>query len=258
MAFQKRFGQHFLCDQNILGKITEAMELTGEEVVVEVGPGIGTLTERLLSEAKEYYAIEIDRKFCEILEEAFGSEEHFHLIESDVLKADLRQIPKGAKVIGNLPYYITSAILMFFLEGDYEWSSLTFMMQKEVAERISAPVGSKTYGVLSVITQSLSTPEILFNIPAGAFYPPPKVESALMRFHPKEVALPDGLIPLIKASFSSRRKTLTNNLKSLYDKEVLGSAFADSGILPEQRAQSLSAEDFVRLHAALSKAQKEA
>lgn len=254
MAFQKRFGQHFLHDQNILGKIVEAMAPQKEDMLLEIGPGIGTLTERLLPDVGQYYAVEIDRKFCEILEEAFGKEDHFHLIEGDVLKTDLSVIPSGAKVFGNLPYYITSAIVMHFLEGAYDWKSLTFMMQKEVAERIVATAGTKEYGVLSVITQSLSEPEILFPISAGAFYPPPKVESALVRFLPKESHLPEGLIPLIKASFSSRRKTLHNNLKGMVEAAVLAEAFDTSGISPSERAERLSPEDFLRLLEAIEKA----
>ncbi len=251
MAFQKRFGQHFLHDDGVLEKIVSSMELEREDLLLEIGPGVGTLTERLLPYVDRYVAVEIDRKFCEILEEAFGTEEGFHLIEADILKADLTDVPPGAKVIGNLPYYITSAIIMHFLEGDYPWKSLTFMMQREVAERITAPVGTKEYGVLSVITRSLSEPEILFTIPAGAFYPPPKVESALMRFLPKKADLPEGLIPLIKASFASRRKTLNNNLKAIAEPAVLAKTFERAGISPSERAERLSPEDFLRLFQAM-------
>ncbi|MDI9471908.1 MAG: 16S rRNA (adenine(1518)-N(6)/adenine(1519)-N(6))-dimethyltransferase RsmA [Bacillota bacterium] len=256
MAFQKRFGQHFLHDNNILEKITHAMDPQKEDVLLEIGPGIGTLTERLLPFSGKYIAVEIDRKFCEILEEAFGKEEHFQLIEGDILKTDLSTIPPNAKVLGNLPYYITSAIIMHFLEGNYSWKSLTFMMQKEVAERIIAAVGTKEYGVLSVITRSLSVPEILFTISPGAFYPPPKVESALVRFMPKKTTLPEGLIPLIKASFASRRKTIHNNLKGIIEPEALSSAFEKTGISASERAERLAPEDFRRLFEAIEESRR--
>lgn len=249
--FKKKFGQNFLIDQNIVEKIVESMDLNEEDHVLEVGPGLGSLTERLYERTKNLNVIEIDRDLAGILEEDFSG---LQVINEDVLQVDPSRFPEGIKICGNLPYYITSAIIMHFLESELTFHSLTMMMQKEVAKRLVSTVGSKEYGVLTVITSMLAEVDYLFDVKNTCFMPRPNVDSAVIRIRPKHVELPAELITLIKRSFSKRRKTLQNNLSEHYDKESLEQAFLKAEVASHRRAETLSPEEFLKLHRELIQA----
>lgn len=248
IQFKKKFGQNFLIDSNITEKIVESMDISEENQVLEIGPGLGSLTEVLLRKTKNVSVVEIDRALASILERDF---EGLHVINEDILKVEPERFPAGIKICGNLPYYITSAIIMHFLESDLKFHSLTLMMQREVAKRIVSKVGSKEYGVLTVIMSMLSEVDYLFDVKATCFMPKPNVDSAIIRVRPKDVELPKELITLIKQSFAKRRKTLQNNLSEHYSKEALEKAFLETDIKGYQRAETLSPDDFLRLHEAL-------
>lgn len=247
LVFRKRFGQNYLIDEHALEGIIGALDLKGGENVLEIGPGLGALTERLLREEVELYAVEIDRDLGRILENDF-KQENFHLIVEDVLKVDPLSFPQPLVIVGNLPYYITSAIIMHFLESSLEISSMSLMMQKEVAQRLLASPGSKDYGVLSVITQIYAQVEKLFDVGRNCFMPTPKVDSSLVRLWPgKSQNLEEKGLKIIKAAFSQRRKTLNNSLSSVFEKEEISRALKNAHIDPARRAESLSIEEFKNL-----------
>lgn len=243
LRFQKQFGQNFLIDGNVVDNIVKALELSPQDEVLEIGPGIGSLTERLLQHTKHVTAVEIDRQLVDVLHLSFPELE---VISGDILKQDPLSFPQGVKIVGNLPYYITSAIIMHFLESELAFDRLVIMMQKEVAQRISASVGSKDYGVLTVITQLFCKVEYLFTVSRHCYMPAPKVDSAVVRLRPVEKQS-KALIPIIKAAFSSRRKTLLNALQNNYDKARVIAALEQSAIDSTRRAETLSLEEFVRL-----------
>lgn len=247
LSFRKRFGQNFLIDDHALEHILEALALNGGENVLEIGPGLGALTERLLTREIQLYAVEIDRDLGRILGEDFPRE-NFHLIVEDVLKVNPMDLPEPLVIIGNLPYYITSAILMHFLESPLEIPRMVMMMQKEVAQRLTAEPGTKDYGILSVITQIYAKVEKLFDVGKNCFMPAPKVESTVVRLEPgKRESLDEKALEIIKAAFSQRRKTLLNSLGSAFDRETILEALKNAGIDPARRAESLTIEEYKNL-----------
>lgn len=247
LHFRKRFGQNFLIDEVALTKILQGLRLKGGDNLLEIGPGLGVLTERLLEEDLELYAVEIDRDLARILERDL-KKENFHLIVEDVLKLDPSRFPEPLIILGNLPYYITSAIIMHFLESPLHITRMVFMMQTEVAKRLLAAPGSKDYGILSVITQSYGRVEKLFDVGKNCFMPAPKVESTVIGIDPYETRHLDELaLEIIKAAFSLRRKTLLNALSTSFSKEEILLACERTGISPSSRAETLSVEDYKKL-----------
>ncbi|GBG96944.1 16S rRNA (adenine(1518)-N(6)/adenine(1519)-N(6))-dimethyltransferase RsmA [Lactococcus termiticola] len=264
--FKKKFGQNFLTDGNILSKITEAAELSKEVNVIEIGPGIGSLTQYLLEESAEVMAFEIDKTLIPILEETLADYDNFQLVNADILKVDLKaEIAKfknpdlPIKVVANLPYYITTPILMALIESKIPFASFVVMMQKEVADRIAAKPNTKAYGSLSIAVQYYLKAEVAFNVPRTVFVPAPNVDSAILkmtRLDQPAVDVPDEdwYFRLMKLSFVHRRKTLLNNLQSAFGKdrkeEILG-LLDRAGISPTARAESFDLEDFAKLSIAL-------
>jgi 16S rRNA (adenine1518-N6/adenine1519-N6)-dimethyltransferase len=242
----RRFGQHFLTRKSILDRIADAACDTQTPLVIEIGPGKGSLTESLLARTTKLIAIEVDTYLVHYLRQKFATaidEERLTLIEGDVLKTDLTQWGP-AIVAGNLPYYITSPILdKLFTMGD-SWTRAVFLMQAEVAERLAANPGTRDFGYLSVQTQLFSKPEILFPVARTAFHPPPKVDSAVVRLEPanRAVANRDAFLKFASAAFRQKRKTLRNNLAPVYGKERVD-------VLPEtkQRAEQLSIDALLKL-----------
>ncbi len=243
--FNKRFGQNFLVDDNVIQKIVDAIDIKKDDEVLEIGPGIGCLTNEILTREPKLSVVEIDRGFVEILNTNF---ENVNVIEGDILKVDLGFLGDDVKIVGNLPYYITTPIVMYFLESDMKFNSLTFMMQREVGERIVAEVGSKEYGVLSVISQMLSDINLEFFVSANSFIPKPNVESVVVKFKKKKLDFDkDKVISVVKAAFSSRRKTLRNSLSNYYDKQKVLEALDKAGIDNSLRAEKLCLEDFKKI-----------
>ncbi len=247
LAFRKRFGQNFLIDDNALDKIVDSLKLVPNENVLEIGPGLGALTERLLDQDISLTAVEIDRDLSRILERDFKSE-NFQLITEDILKVELNKLAQPLTIIGNLPYYITSAIIMYFLESQLDIRRMVFMMQREVADRLLAGPGSKDYGVLSVITQLYSQVNPLFDVGKNCFMPRPKVESSVVELLPRrDVLVEQKTLDIIKAAFSLRRKTLANSLGSVFNKAEVIETLKKAGINPASRAESLSVQDFLEI-----------
>jgi 16S rRNA (adenine1518-N6/adenine1519-N6)-dimethyltransferase len=248
----RRFGQHFLAKKSILDRIAAAACGDSCPLVIEIGPGRGALTESLLARSEKVIAIEVDPVLVHYLRQKFAAEidnGRLILIEGDILKTDLAQWGP-AVVAGNLPYYITSPILeKLFTLGDH-WIRAVFMMQSEVAERLTATPGSRDFGYLSVQTQLFSKPEILFPVSRSAFRPPPKVDSAVVLLTPANRELPDHteFLKFASAAFRQKRKTLRNNLAPVYGKERVD-------VLPEakQRAEQMSIDDLIAVYRALAK-----
>lgn len=240
--FQKRYGQNFLIDTGVLDRIVAAAEITKEDCVLEIGPGIGTMTQYLAENAGEVIAVEIDKALIPILEETLAAYDNVTVLNEDILKVDINQIVeernagKPVKVVANLPYYITTPIIMGLFESHVPLKSITIMVQKEVAERMQVGPGTKDYGALSLAVQYYARPEIVANVPPNCFIPRPNVGSAVIRLtryeeppvHAEDEAF---LFSLIRASFNQRRKTLVNGLSNA--KEL--------GISKEQAAQTLEA-----------------
>lgn len=265
--FKKSLGQNFLIDEGTLKKITEAAELSPQDLVVEIGPGIGTLTERLAEESGRVIVVEIDQNLLPILRETLGNWENVEIYLGDILKIDLDQLvsdksegqfgPGGKryKVVANLPYYITTPIVMKLLEEGYHLESMVIMVQKEVAERMVAPPGGKEYGALSVAVQYYTKPEIVTRVPKGAFLPPPEVESAvvklIMRNEPAvHVASETMFFKVVKAAFAQRRKTVLNALVNGgfgIGKDKWGELLQRLGIEGQRRGETLSLEEFAAI-----------
>lgn len=260
--FQKKFGQNFLIDTHVLEKIVSAAEVTEEDFVLEIGPGIGTLTQYLAHAAREVVAVEIDRNLIPILEDTLSDWDNVSVIHEDVLKLDLKVLAeernggKPIKIVANLPYYITTPIIMGLFEKHVPIESITVMIQKEVALRMEAGPGTKDYGALSLAVQFYSEPYLAANVPPNCFMPRPQVGSAVIRLNclkEKRVEVKDEalLFALIRASFNQRRKTLLNGLRNdaslSFDKEVLEKAIADCGFSPSVRGEALLLEDFAKL-----------
>lgn len=260
--FQKKFGQNFLIDTHVLEKIVSAAEVTEEDFVLEIGPGIGTLTQYLAHAAREVVAVEIDRNLIPILEDTLSDWDNVSVIHEDVLKLDLKALAeernggKPIKIVANLPYYITTPIIMGLFEKHVPIESITVMIQKEVALRMEAGPGTKDYGALSLAVQFYSEPYLAANVPPNCFMPRPQVGSAVIRLNclkEKRVEVKDEalLFALMRASFNQRRKTLLNGLRNdaslSFDKEVLEKAIADCGFSPSVRGEALLLEDFAKL-----------
>jgi 16S rRNA (adenine1518-N6/adenine1519-N6)-dimethyltransferase len=262
-SFKKSLGQNFLIDTNILQKIINAAELDENKAVLEIGPGIGSLTEQLARAVGKVVSIELDQRLLPILEETLAPYPNVEIVHGDALKVDLRQLMKDkfagyskVSVVANLPYYVTSPILMRLLEEELPLDHIVVMIQKEVAQRIAAKPGGKEYGALSVIAQYFAKPEIALVVPHTVFIPQPNVDSAVLKLSvrenpPFEVKDRRLLFRVIKASFSKRRKTIFNNLLSEIfgrdKRQNLSKVLEDAQIDPTRRAETLSLEEFARL-----------
>nr|WP_330423240.1 16S rRNA (adenine(1518)-N(6)/adenine(1519)-N(6))-dimethyltransferase RsmA [Blautia sp. OF03-15BH] len=266
-TFQKKFGQNFLIDPHVLDKIIAAAEITKDDFVLEIGPGIGTLTQYLAEAAREVVAVEIDSSLIPILEDTLSSYDNVSVINEDVLKVDLKKLAeernggKPIKVVANLPYYITTPIIMGLFESHVPLKSLTVMVQKEVALRMQAGPGTKDYGALSLAVQYYADPYLAANVPPNCFMPRPNVGSAvirLTRFEETPVKVKDEalLFRLIRASFNQRRKTLQNGLVNSpelhFSKEQVAAAIETLGVSPSVRGEALTLEQFAALCNALS------
>jgi len=261
--FQKRFGQNFLIDTHVLEKIIKSAEITKEDLVLEIGPGIGTMTQYLCENAREVVAVEIDKNLIPILEnDTLAPYDNVTIINEDILKVDLNTLvqEKNAgrriKVVANLPYYITTPIIMGLFEAHVPLKNITVMVQKEVADRMQAGPGSKDYGALSLAVQYYATPYIVANVPPNCFMPRPNVGSAVIRLTLHEeptvkVADEAFMFRIIRASFNQRRKTLVNGLTNAADlsvsKEQVQSALEQLGLPVTVRGEALTLEQFARL-----------
>ena len=264
--FKKKFGQNFLTDHNILTKITQTAELSKEVNVIEIGPGIGSLTQYLLEEAAEVMAFEIDKSLIPILEETMAPYDNFTLVSADILKVDLlSEIQKfknpnlPIKVVANLPYYITTPILMHLIESKIPFSEFVVMMQKEVADRIAASPKTKAYGSLSIADQYYMEASVAFIVPRTVFIPAPNVDSAILKMVRREAPLvevedEEWFFKTMHSSFVHRRKTLMNNLQAAFGKESkpeIEKLLAQAEISPTIRGEALSIEEFAKLADAL-------
>lgn len=264
--FKKKFGQNFLTDHNILTKITETADLSKEVNVIEIGPGIGSLTQYLLEEAAEVMAFEIDKSLIPILEETMAPYDNFTLVSEDILKVDLlSEIQKfknpnlPIKVVANLPYYITTPILMHLIESKIPFSEFVVMMQKEVADRIAASPKTKAYGSLSIAVQYYMEASVAFIVPRTVFIPAPNVDSAILKMVRREAPLvevedEEWFFKTMHSSFVHRRKTLMNNMQAAFGKESkpeIEKLLAQAEISPTIRGEALSIEEFAKLADAL-------
>ena len=224
--FQKKFGQNFLIDTHVLEKIMDAAEITKDDLVIEIGPGIGTMTQYLCERAREVIAVEIDKNLIPILNDTLSAYDNVEVINEDVLKLDIKALAekrnngKPVKVVANLPYYITTPIIMGLFESKVPLKSITIMVQKEVADRMKTGPGSKEYGALSLAVQYYSDPKIMAEVPPNCFIPRPNVGSAVIRLdrceEPKVNVKDEALLfRIIRASFNQRRKTLVNGLSNV-------------------------------------------
>ena len=260
--FQKKFGQNFLIDTHVLDKIIAAAKITKDDFVLEIGPGIGTMTQYLCENAKRVLAVEIDNNLIPVLKETLKDYDNVEILHGDILKQDIKAIAenynggKPIKVVANLPYYITTPIIMGLFESHVPLSNITVMVQKEVAERMQATPGSKTYGALSLAVQYYATPYIAANVPPNCFMPRPNVGSAVIRLtclsEPPVSVVDEALMfRLIRASFNQRRKTLVNGLHNSpeldFSKEEITEALNDIGKSPSVRGETFSLQDFAGL-----------
>ena len=261
-TFQKKFGQNFLIDTHVLDKIISAAHITKEDMVLEIGPGIGTMTQYLAEAAGKVIAVEIDKNLIPILSDTLSEYQNVRIINEDVLKLDLRKLAdeenggKAIKVVANLPYYITTPIIMGLFENHVPVESITVMVQKEVADRMQTGPGSKDYGALSLAVQYYAEPYIVANVPPNCFMPRPKVGSAVIRLTrheepPVEVKDEKLMFDIIRASFNQRRKTLANGLnnsdKITCSKEIITEAIEKLGKGPSVRGEALSLQEFASL-----------
>ena len=261
-AFQKKFGQNFLIDTHVLDKIISAAEITKDDLVVEIGPGIGTMTQYLACAAREVVAIEIDKMLIPILQDTLSAYDNVTIINEDVLKVDLNKLAeeknggRPVKVVANLPYYITTPIIMGLFENHVPLHSITIMVQKEVADRMRMGPGTKDYGALSLAVQYYAEPYLVANVPPNCFMPRPNVGSAVIRLtvHEKPpVTVRDEslMFRLIRASFNQRRKTLANGLNNSpelhFSKEQIAEAIEKLGTSPSIRGEALTLEQFAQL-----------
>ena len=260
--FQKKFGQNFLINTGILEEIIEAAEITKEDFVLEIGPGIGTMTQYLCESAREVVAVEIDKNLIPILQDTLSAYDNVEVINDDILKVDIYRLAeernggKPIKVVANLPYYITTPIIMGLFESHVPIDSITIMVQKEVADRMQEGPGSKEYGALSLAVQYYAHPEIVVNVPPSCFMPQPKVGSAVIRLTrheqpPVNVENEKLMFQLIRASFNQRRKTLANGLNNYsglqLEKDVIQQCIEELGVPVTIRGEALSLEQFAEL-----------
>lgn len=260
--FQKKYGQNFLVDTHILEKIITASEITKQDCVLEIGPGIGTMTQYLAEHAGKVAAVEIDKALIPILEDTLSEYDNVTIINEDILKVDIKRIAKEEnggrpiKVVANLPYYITTPIIMGLFESGVPLASITIMVQKEVAQRMQAGPGTKDYGALSLAVQYYAKPEIIMSVPPTCFIPKPNVGSAVIRLtHYSEppIAVKEEryMFAIIRASFNQRRKTLVNGLTNAAElqlaRESVTEALEQMGLSPTIRGEALTLEQFAEL-----------
>ena len=266
-VFQKKYGQNFLIDTHVLDKIINAAKITEDDFVLEIGPGIGTMTQYLASKAREVFAVEIDKALIPILEDTLSEYKNVTILNEDILKVDIRKLAeehnqgRPIKVVANLPYYITTPIIMGLFEEEVPVESITVMVQKEVADRMQTGPGSKDYGALSLAVQYYASPYIVANVPPNCFMPRPKVGSAVIRLSRHEkppVNVKDSrlMFRIIRASFNQRRKTLVNGLKNAQDlnftKEEIERAVSACGFPVGIRGEALTLQNFADLANCLS------
>lgn len=271
-TFQKKFGQNFLIDSHVVEKIIRAAQITKEECVLEIGPGIGTMTQYLAENARQVIAVEIDAKLIPILQETLASYENVVIMNQDILKTDICELAeiyndgKPIKVVANLPYYITTPIIMKLFETNVPMDNITVMVQKEVADRMQAGPGNKEYGALSLAVQYYARPYIAANVPPNCFIPRPNVGSAVIRLTrhrdmPVQTENPQFMFQLIRASFNQRRKTLQNGLNNSpdipYSKETILAGIESLGLPPTVRGETLTLEQFAALADFLYKSGRE-
>ena len=267
-AFQKRFGQNFLIDTHVLEKIIASAEITKDDFVLEIGPGIGTMTQYLAEAAREVAAVEIDNTLIPILQDTLKDWDNVTVINNDILKVDIRKLAleknegRPIKVVANLPYYITTPIIMGLFENQVPIDSITIMVQKEVADRMQVGPGTKDYGALSLAVQYYAKPQIVANVPPNCFMPRPKVGSAVIKLEryakpPVEVKNEKLMFRIIRASFNQRRKTLVNGLKNSpeiqFSKEQIEQALNTCGLSLNIRGEALTLEQFAQLANAFEK-----
>lgn len=259
---KKRLGQHFLVDRNIIDKVIRTAEVKKEDVILEVGPGLGEMTLTLARQAKKVFAVEIDSKLVEILRKKTSELPNVKIIWGDILKVNFSmlfpEVGRPLKVVANLPYQISTPLLFRFIESRHLFSSLTLMLQSEVVERMIAPPGGKEYGSLSVLIQAVSHPSVQFLVKPSAFFPPPKVESSVVKISWRddlemEAGDEDWFREVVRASFSHRRKTLINSLKysGLLLPPLPEKRMAKAGIDPVRRPETLTLQEYTRLADAL-------
>ncbi len=261
-VFQKKFGQNFLIDTHVLEKIIKAANVTEDDFVLEIGPGIGTMTQYLASAARQVFAVEIDKALIPILEDTLKDYSNVTILNEDILKVNIRKLAeeyndgKPIKVVANLPYYITTPIIMGLFEEQVPIESITVMVQKEVADRMQVGPGTKDYGALSLAVQYYARPYIVANVPPNCFMPRPKVGSAVIRLTrhkepPVQVSDVKLMFRIIRASFNQRRKTLANGLANSaelhFTKEEIQKALSDCSFAPGIRGEALSLQDFAKL-----------
>ncbi len=271
-SFQKKFGQNFLIDTHVLDKIIRSAEITKDDFVLEIGPGIGTMTQYLACAAREVVAVEIDKALIPILEDTLSSYDNVTVINEDVLKLDIVKLAqernggKPIKVVANLPYYITTPIIMGLFESHVPVQSITVMVQKEVADRMQVGPGTKDYGALSLAVQYYAKPYIAANVPPNCFMPRPKVGSAVIRLEcheepPVQVKDEKLMFRIIRASFNQRRKTLANGLKNSPEislsREGIEQAIAELGKGASVRGEALNLEEFATLSNIVGRLQQE-
>lgn len=261
-AFQKKFGQNFLIDSHVLHKIIGSADITKEDFVLEIGPGIGTMTQYLAEAAGQVVAVEIDKALIPILNDTLQAYENIEIINEDVLKVDIGKLAREKnggrpiKVVANLPYYITTPIIMGLFESEVPIDNITVMVQKEVADRMQVGPGTKDYGALSLAVQYYAKPYIVANVPPNCFIPRPNVGSAVIRLTryqepPVEVKDPKLMFKLIRASFNQRRKTLQNGLNNSpeisFSREEIIAAIEKLGVSSSVRGEALTLEQFAKL-----------
>ena len=261
-CFQKKFGQNFLIDGHVLDKIIAGAGVTKDDMVLEIGPGIGTMTQYLVEAAGKVVAVEIDRNLLPILQETLADYDNVKVIHADVLSLDLEKLVqeenggRPIKVVANLPYYITTPIIMALFEQHVPLANVTVMVQKEVAARMKSGPGSKDYGALSLAVQYYAEPYIVANVPCNCFMPRPNVDSAVIRLTryeepPVQVKDEKMLFKIIRASFNQRRKTLQNGLNNSselnFTKDQIAAAIVAAGFSPSVRGEALTLEQFARL-----------
>lgn len=267
--FQKKFGQNFLIDTTVLDRIIGAAEITKDDCVLEIGPGIGTMTQYLAESAGKVFAVEIDKNLIPILQDTLSEYDNVTVINEDILKVDINQIVeeenggRPIKVVANLPYYITTPIIMGLFESKVPLQSITIMVQKEVADRMQVGPGTKDYGALSLAVQYYAKPQIVANVPPNCFIPRPSVGSAVIRLTrysepPVQVNNEKLMFDLIRASFNQRRKTLVNGLGNAgflpFSKETIASVLEEMGESPTVRGETFTLEQFARLSNLLEQA----
>lgn len=261
-AFQKRFGQNFLIDTHVLDKIISAAGITKDDMVLEIGPGIGTMTQYLAEAARQVVAVEIDSNLIPILKETLGEYRNITVINEDILKVDIKELAeqynggRPIKVVANLPYYITTPIIMGLFESGVPIDNITVMVQKEVADRMQVGPGSKDYGALSLAVQYYAEPYIVANVPPNCFMPRPNVGSAVIRLTrhqtpPVTVQDAELMFKLVRASFNQRRKTLQNGLNNspeiAFSKELIIQAIESLGVPATVRGETLTLQQFAQL-----------